>query len=119
VHGKNCALSPNSCTVTISQIATRIQNSGPGLSGSASAVSLTFTDSGGNSTACTLSNCIANYTSSAWPSSTYNAVGQAITISGTFTFDSVICMLWPGGGGTYGPSGTLHLSAYSTESIQF
>src|ERR1051325_6804549 len=45
VHGSDCASSPNSCTVTIANIASVIKKAGVGLDGSA--LSLTFTPNTG------------------------------------------------------------------------
>jgi Flp pilus assembly protein TadG len=116
VHGQNCGLTPNTCTVTMSQIASKIATSGTGLSGAGSAVTLTFTDAGGTATSCTLSNCPATR----FPPATESAPGLKVTIKGSYAFSSVICMLWPGAGaGAYGPSGTVNLAASSSEAIQF
>lgn len=117
VHGFDCAQPPNSCTVTIGQIATRIQTAGVGLP--ASDVTLTFTDASGAATTCTLSDCVANYTTDAWPVFSENAPGQKLKISGLYAFRSSIAMFWPGAGSGVGPPGTVNLSADSRESIQF
>jgi hypothetical protein len=117
VHGQNCSIAPNDCTVTISQIASRIQSNGVGLS--SDLVNLTFTDANGNATTCVLSDCIANYTTSAWPPTSANAPGQDIRISGTFRFASAMVMFWPGTGRPLGGPGVINLSADSRESIQY
>jgi Flp pilus assembly protein TadG len=117
VHGQDCALPPNSCTVTISNIATVIQNQGGGLT--SSSLSLTFTDAAGNATTCLLSACIANYTTSAWPNSSNNAPGLKIKISGTYPFSGVVALFWPGASRALGGYTTVNLYASSRESIQF
>jgi len=117
VHGLNCSLSPNSCTVTISNIATVIQNQDGGLS--SGSLSLTFTDNSGTTTTCTLANCIANYTSAAWPNSTNNSPGMKIKIEGTYPFTGVIAMFWPGATHALGGYQSINLYASSKESIQF
>lgn len=116
VHGQNCALPPNTCSVNISQIATKIKTAGTGLP--TDSVTLTFADAGGNSQSCLMSDCIAYYTSAMWPSSTENAPGLKIRITGVYKFRSAIAMLWPGAGGPFS-MGTINLSASSRESIQF
>jgi len=82
------------------------------------AVTLTFSDAAGNSTTCLLSDCISSYNTAMWPSSTQNAPGLKIRITGTYAFRSAISMLWPGAGGPF-MMGTINLSSSSRESIQF
>jgi Flp pilus assembly protein TadG len=116
VHGQNCGVPPNTCTVTISQIATKIQTAGPGLS---SDVTLAFTDNSGSTTTCALATCISSYTTAAWPVSTQNAPGLKIKIKGIYAWRSALAMFWPGAGGAWGPSGIVNLSAVSKDNIQF
>ena len=116
VHGQNCALAPNSCTVTISQIATKIQTAGPGLS---SDITLTFTDAAGTATTCALATCISTYTTAAWPVSTQNAPGLKIKIKGVYAWRSALALMVPGDGRSWGPTGIVNLSAVSKDSIQF
>ena len=117
VHGQNCAKPPNSCTVTISQIAGVIQSAGVGLAGDT--LSLTFTDAGGTATTCALNTCIASYTTAAWPPSTENAPGLKVKISGVYPFASVLAMFWPGAGRPMNGMATINFPATSRESIQF
>jgi Flp pilus assembly protein TadG len=117
VHGQNCSKAPNACTVTISQIASRVQWAGPGLSGDE--VTLTFTAANGSATTCLLKNCIANYGTSAWPPSSSNAPGQDIRISGIYPFKSTMLMFWPGAGAPTGAMRVVGLSADSREVMQY
>ena len=117
VHGQNCSRSPNDCTVTISQIASRVQSSGPGLP--RDDVTLTFTAANGSATTCLLKDCIANYGSSAWPPSSSNAPGQDIRISGVYPFRSTMLMFWPGAGAPRGATRVVGLSADSRETMQY
>ena len=117
VHGQDCANAPNACTVTISQIASIIRSAGVGLP--ADLVTITFTDANGSVTTCVLSDCIANYNSSAWPPSSANAPGQDVRISGIYAFRSAMLMFWPGAGRPLGPPGVIGLSADSRESVQY
>ena len=116
VHGQNCSVPPNSCTVTISQIATVISANGNGLPGDT--LTLTFTPPSGGATTCTLANCIANYTSGYWPPSGANAPQSKLQITGVYPFTSAIAMFWPGAGRT-NRLGTYNFSAKSRENIQF
>jgi hypothetical protein len=116
VHGQNCAVLPNSCSVSISKIATVIRANGGGLPGST--LTLTFTPPSGAATTCTLANCIANYTSGYWPPSGANSPQSKVKITGVYPFNSAIAMFWPGAGRTKSP-GTINFSADSRENIQF
>jgi hypothetical protein len=117
VHGQNCSKAPNACTVTISQIASRIRSSGVGLPDDL--VTLTFTPAVGTATTCLMKDCIANYTSSAWPPSSSNAPGQDVRLSGIFAFRSTMLMFWPGAGAPSGGLKVFNLSADSRESMQY
>jgi Flp pilus assembly protein TadG len=114
VHGVNCAQSPNTCTVTIGQIATQIQNAGPGLM--PDQMTLTFTPANGSATTETLTSSLADAT--VWPSSTANLVGMRVSISATYPFSSVISMFWPGAT-SISPFTTVNFPAASQERIQF
>lgn len=116
VHGQNCAILPNACTVSISQIASVIQANGGGLPGDT--LTLTFTPPSGSATTCTLANCIANYTTGYWPPAGANAPQSKLKISGTYPFNSVIAMFWPGAA-RVNRLKTVNLSADSRENIQF
>lgn len=117
VHGQNCSKAPNACTVTISDIATKIRYAGVGLP--PELVTLRFTAANGAATTCILRDCIATYTSSAWPPPATNAPGQDIRVSGKFEFHSVMLMFWPGTTGASGRPRTYYLTADSRESIQY
>jgi hypothetical protein len=90
-HGATCQ-SPNSCTITIANIATLIANftwiADP------TRLSVTFIDPSG-STTCELSVC-KTYTTQYFPSSTShaNAVGNQITIKATYRINNPMPMYW-------------------------
>ena len=118
VHGENCSLSPNTCSVTVSDVAKKIQYVGVGLL--PDQLTLTFTaPAGGTATTCLLQDCLkAPYNAQVWPPSGANVPGTDITISAKYPFSSAIAMFWPGAG----PSlvfPTFNLPATSTERIQF
>jgi hypothetical protein len=117
VHGQNCSKSPNTCTVTVGQIAGKIRSTGVGLP--PDLVTLRFRDAAGTDTTCSLTDCIANYNSSAWPPSSANAPGQDVRISGAFEFRSAMLMFWPGAGRPVGTPGVFRLTADSREGIQY
>lgn len=110
VHGARCADASTSCPVTVGGLVQTIQQVGVGLD--LSVLQLTFR-AGGQALSCAPANtCLTN--STAWPPAPYNPVGQTITISGKYGFNSVLNMVWPGE-----TSGTFNLAAKSTETIQF
>jgi hypothetical protein len=117
VHGQTCSKAPNACTVTISQISSRLRWSGPGLPDES--VTLKFTDANGSTTTCLLQDCIANFGSSAWPPQSANAPGQDVRISGVVPFSSTMLMFWPGAGRAVGGARVVGLSADSREVIQY
>lgn len=115
VHGQNCNIVPNACTVTVAQIAGRMKSAGPGLL--PERFSLTFTPASGDPISCSLSDCLSNSTT--WPPAAANAPGMDVTISGTYPFFSVISMFWPGAGAPTGLIGTTNFGAASKERMQF
>jgi hypothetical protein len=114
VHGHNCTLAPNSCVVTVADIATRIKDAGVGLLPNELNVVLMSQTS---TVPCMpLSNCLSN--SAPWPTFPSNQPGMDITINARYPFRSAISMFWPGGGPGVN-FGTFNLPASSTETIQF
>ena len=113
VRGSNCATSPNACSARIANIASRIQNMGPGLLGPDFALS--FTSDSGTIT-CQLDQCLSD--NRVWPPTGDNARGQAIRIDGAYPFRSAIVMFWPGAGGPVRFT-AMKLNASSQETIQF
>ncbi len=117
VHGQNCTIPPNACSVTISQIASVIQTAGSGLA--SDTLSLTFTPSVGASTSCVLRDCISTYATTAWPSESANAPGEVVKISGVYPFSTVLAMFWPGTTPVNGSPTTINLGADARESMQY
>jgi Flp pilus assembly protein TadG len=118
VHGATCTTSPNTCGVTLGNIATVLKNSGPALIPSQTTV--TFTDSSGAATTGSLADLMTSAT--AWPPSSpagTNAIGRTVTITAKYPFRSVISMFWPGTGRSVGPAGQVWFPASSTDRIQF
>jgi len=115
VHGHNCSLAPNACTVTVAGITQHILDASSGglLS---SSLTLTFTSTGGSIT-CLASTCLLN--NSVWPSPPSDSVGSPIEIDGTYPFQSAIAMFWPGAAGSGVTIGTVNFPASSREQIQF
>ena len=117
VHGQGCSIPPNACTVTIGQIAQVIQTAGTGLL--SDSLILTFTPSHGAATTCILRDCVATYSSDAWPPSTTDAPGEVIQISGVYRFRSGMAMFWPGSGAVTGSPTVVNFGADARESMQF
>jgi TadE-like protein len=121
VHGANCSLNGNNYCVTISNVATVINNAAPGLN--PNQMTVTLTPSQGSATTDTLANLMnsSTYSTTIWPPSSpagANAVGQPVKISVVYPFNSAISMFWPGTR-PIGPQGRIYLPASSTDLIQF
>ena len=119
VHGVNCSISPNNCTVTIANVATVMKSAGIGLL--PNQLTVTFTTSAGSSAEQTLEYWLANG-SSTWPPTTpsgTNAVGQPVTITAKYPFRSALAMFWPGAGRAQRGAGLVYLPASSSDRIQF
>jgi Flp pilus assembly protein TadG len=91
VHGASCSTDPNSCTVTIGQIA-------------------------GSAITCTMNNCLSNNTT--WPPSSANSIGTPLTISANYPFRSGIAFFFPGSRPT-GSFPAMNFPASSKDLIQF
>jgi hypothetical protein len=116
-HGVTCTTAPNTCGVTVANVAAVIHNAAPALS--SSNLTLTFTPAAGSTITGTLSSLMGNSTS--WPPSSpagANSVGQSLSISAVYPFTSLIAVFWPG---THpqGAPGIVYLSSSSTDQIQF
>lgn len=113
MHGKDCA-SPNSCTITVGQIATYIKTAGPLLSAS---TTLTLTPSTGSATTGTITALSSNSTT--WPPSAASAPGQTVKISATYPFQTILAVFWAGAGPPLNDSQTFTLAASSAAAIQY
>jgi Flp pilus assembly protein TadG len=118
VHGVNCSRNGNSYCVTVADIATVINNAARGLD--PSRMTVTLAPSSGSSTTDTLANLMngSTYSTTTWPPSGSNGVGQPLTISVVYPFNSGISMFWPGTKPT-DALGRICLPASSTDVIQF
>jgi Flp pilus assembly protein TadG len=114
VHGKDCA-APNTCQVTIGQITSVIKSAGVGLD--PNATTLTFTPASGSATSDTITNLLASNTT--WPPSAANGVGQNVKIAVNYPFRTVLAIFWVGDGRPINDSQVFHLSASSTEPVQY
>lgn len=123
VHGNNCGIPPNSCTVRIQDVARRIAYTGVGLIPT-DLQDVTFVSRSRSLTYATLDaalNDAATYWPAAAPGSPAEAGGERfmeIEISARYPFRSAISMLWPGAG----PGiifGTFLLPASSKEWIEY
>jgi TadE-like protein len=114
VHGLNCANLPNTCSVTVGQIAQVIRSDGTGLD--PASLNLTFTDNTGATVSCSLTACILN--TARWPPAYANTPGMNVSISASYAFRSALCMFWPGSS-SLGHVPVVNLPASSTEKIKF
>jgi Flp pilus assembly protein TadG len=113
MHGSGCA-SPNSCQITVGNIAQYIQSAGPGID---PASTLTLTPATGSATSGTITSLSASNTT--WPPSTANTPGNLVTINVKYPFRTVLSIFWPGSGGALNDSQTFYLPATSAATIQF
>ena len=121
VHGQDCTMPPNTCTVTIAQITSQIKDVGRGLL--PTQFDLTFTPATGSAVSCVAGtgsdpNDCTSQTSTQFPPLGANGVGTDVKISGRYPFRSIISMLWPESG-KVGMFAAVNFSATSTERIQF
>jgi hypothetical protein len=100
--------------VTIDQIAHHLADVGAGLPPGLWNVTL-YSASNASQSCAPLNSCFGNTT--VWPSSPDNSVGSPIAISGSYTFQSALAMVWPGAKPT--TFGTFNLPAYAQQVMQF
>lgn len=126
-HGSTCK-SPNTCTVTVENIADVVAASAAGISSKNVNVSLIPASDTGNTITCNpLNTCMTSCSSSCsssrtttWPTSTSgdNSPGQDIIISADCTVNAPMAMFWPGSGkSTSMTGGSFH--AYSRQRLMF
>jgi Flp pilus assembly protein TadG len=122
VHGYNCNLNTNNCTITVGNIASYIEATSPGLDPSrlnitlytASCVSNTCTNT--STVSCSpLNTCNSN--SSTFPPLADNAVGNDIQVQASYRTYNPIVMFFPSKSTI--STGDVTLGATSTQRIQF
>ncbi len=115
VHGAGCATSPNSCTVQISDIATKLKTAAIGIPDSM--INVTFTSASGSTQTCNpLTACYSNATQ--WPPTANgdNAVAKDFKIRADMTFRSALSMVTPQGSVAFG---TFDFPGYTHQLIRF
>ena len=121
-HGVDCGQSGNSCSITIANAAQVLQNAAVGIP--PSTISVTFTPylsdhvtAAGSPypVTCTLNNCLTNTT--AYPPSGYGSPGCDIRIQATYTFQSALALVVPGGGST--SFGTYSFMSDTQQTVMF
>ena len=126
VHGNNCTIAPNSCSVQVRDIANRMARTGVGLLPE-SFVNVEFISSTRPVTCTTLQTCLTGAAGNTyWPTAAPGALnadvgsvrGADLEIRGRYQFTSIICMFWPGAA-PVGPFGAITLGASAKESIQY
>ena len=92
VHGNTCSINGNSCLITIGNAASYFKSEAPALD--VSKVIVKFTDGSGTTTTCNpLSTCTSSNTT--FPNTTYNGVGQDVTVKATYQLVNPIILFWP------------------------
>ena len=117
-HGSTCSAGTNSCGLTVSQIASAVSSSAPGLVRNSLNVTLVPNSGTGNQITCNpVSSCYGN--SAAWPPSLNgdDSPGNDIKILADFNYTSPIIMFWPGAGTS--KIGSLTFHAMSRQRLMF
>ncbi len=116
VKGVDCTKPGNSCSVTVGDIAAKVESLAVGIPSGSLNLTLT-TDSGAATTCSPVSSCESSTT--VWPpaSNSDNAVGKKITVAASYRFQSPLLFFWPGAGKQ--EFGTVWFPATSTQTILF
>ncbi len=110
VHGADCIEVSEACRASLGDVAQVISQAGIGLS--RDDLQLTFA-AGATTVDCgTLSQCAGR--GSQWPPDSENTAGLPITISGVYSFRSVLSGFWPGQN-----NGVITFVGRATEAMQF
>jgi hypothetical protein len=90
-HGQGCTQSGNTCGITVGGLVTYFE--GQNISLLPSLVNVTFTDGGGSIPCAPLTGCASS--SVTFPRTSYNAPGQDVTVSATYTLRNPVAIFWP------------------------
>jgi len=114
-HGIDCTQNGNTCSITVGNIASYVEQTGVGLDPS----KLNITLASQNSTVpCNpVNTCTGNNTVFPPSANADNAVGADVTVKATYSMNNPITMFWPGR--TTTATGVLTLGATSTQRILF
>ena len=95
VHGRDCALGGNTCTINVGNIVTKLTGNAVGLLQANTIMTLT-SNSGTVYTCSPISSCSSDSTQ--WPpvANFDNMVGNYSTIKGSYTFKTPLVALWYG-----------------------
>jgi hypothetical protein len=122
VHGANCRTLPNTCGVSIRDVAVRIRDNGVGLIPS-DLLNVRFGSSTQTQTCSTLAACLGAGSPGdlPWPGNADDVGAKQfswVEIRAQYQFRTALAFFWPGAG-TGSTLGTLTLPASSRERIQF
>jgi TadE-like protein len=121
VHGANCAVSPNSCTIEVKDVAAVLKKAAIGIPDNR--MNVQFTSASGTRVACNpLNTCYGNTTQ--WPPATPttdpdNLVGKSFTIRVDYVFNSALSMVTPGVPQGVVRFGAPTLSGFSQDTVLF
>lgn len=116
-HGQSCYTSPNSCGITVYNVATAIENQAVGLL--PARITITLSTSSDSYGPFTVESCISPSpdTTDFPPNDSSAAAGNPITISATYAIANPLYFFWTGAGKLSAPAYTL--GATSTQEILF
>ncbi len=116
VHGINCTTLPNSCGVTVGNIAAKIRDAGVGLDPNRLQVQMQSLNGADDTGLQTLTTLLGR--STPWPTGTGAAMQAPVTFTAQIPFTSAMAMFWPGVGQSV-KFGTFLFPASSRETVQF
>lgn len=106
VHGADCLQTSAGCGMTVGQVVQDVARNVPGVD--AAQLNLSLTSGAGIVQCSPATGCLSN--TAQWPPEAHNLRGQAITLSATYTFTSVMIWSVPGG---------IRLSAQARGAMEF
>ena len=112
-HGRGCTQNGNSCSVTLGNVATVLQNQALALD--SGKMNVTFYTHSTTTSCNPLNTCTSNATT--FPNSTDNGVNLDVKIVATYPVANPFPLLWPGSSGSSG--GLFTLGATSRQRIVF
>ena len=121
VHGNNCVIEPNACSVTTGQICQEMRSQGPGLD-PARVIDVTFITETRTITKADLSACLTGtetfpVSATIPPTDVGGAIGRPVEIRAKYRFDSALAFFWTGSRGFV--FGRIYLPAIARERVRY
>jgi Flp pilus assembly protein TadG len=91
VHGASCSQNGNTCTIQVKDVAAFFAAQAMALN--PGSVNVSLTDGSGTTTCNPVNTC--NSTTTQFPSTSYNNVGQDVTVQATYVLKNPLPIYWP------------------------